>query len=339
MPSEIDIAEFLSVSENIPVVDVRSPAEYRKGHISGSVNLPLFSDDDRVKVGTLYIKNGKEDAYLLGLEIVGPKLQNFAKDAKRLAVNQQLLVHCWRGGMRSNSMAWLFEQAGIQVSTLKGGYKSYRHYVLEWFFKKPNLIVLGGMTGSGKTEILNELRKTGCQVVDLEGLANHKGSAFGGLGQSNQPTQEQFENNLFSLLQLFDYRSVIWIEDESIAIGKVQLPKPLFEFMKQARVISIWRDKETRISRLVDEYAFFSSVELAESIRKIAKRLGGKATNDALAALLEEDYQKVAHIALQYYDKSYQNQLKLKPKENLIEFIPKSNLSHEIAEEILHLKL
>jgi len=339
MPSEIDIAEFLSMAKNIPVIDVRSPSEYLKGHIPGALNLPLFSDDERVKVGTLYVRSGKGDAYLLGLEIVGPKLKSFAEEVKQLAVNQQLLVHCWRGGMRSNSMAWLFEQIGIKVSTLKGGYKSYRHYVLEWFLIEPTLVVLGGMTGSGKTEILNELQKAGCQVVDLEGIAHHKGSAFGGLGQLHQPTQEQFENNLFSNLQLLDYKYAIWIEDESMAIGKVLLPKALHEFMKQSKIICINRDKETRIARLIDEYAHFSSTELAESIQKIAKRLGGKDTNDSLTALLEEDYKKVAHIALQYYDKSYKNLLKLRSKETLIEFVPKSNLSREIAEEILNLQL
>jgi tRNA 2-selenouridine synthase len=236
-------------------------------------------------------------------------------------------------------MAWLFEQVGIQASTLKGGYKSYRCYALEWFLKKPTLVVLGGNTGSGKTEILNELQKAGCQVVDLEDIAHHKGSAFGGLGQLHQPSQEQFENNLFSNLHLLYYKSIIWIEDESMAIGKVLLPKALYEFMKQSKIICIRRDKKTRIARLIDEYALFSSSELAESIQKIAKRLGGKDTKDALAALLENDYKKVAHIALQYYDKSYQKLLKLKPKENLIEFVPKSSLSNEIAEEILNLQL
>jgi tRNA 2-selenouridine synthase len=339
MPSEIDIVDFLLLAKNIPVIDVRSPSEYRKGHIPDAINLPLFSDDERVKVGTLYIKNGKDDAYLLGLEIVGPKLKSFVEEVKQLAVDQQLLVHCWRGGMRSNSMAWLFEQVGIKASVLRGGYKSYRRYVLEWFLIKPDLIVLGGMTGSGKTEILNELQKTGCQVVDLECIAHHKGSAFGGLGQTIQPTQEQFENDLFSTLQLLNYKLPTWIEDESLSIGKVILPKPLYEFMKQANVICIRRDKETRIARLINEYALFSSGELAESIRKIAKRLGGKDTNDALAALLEGDYKTVANIALHYYDKSYQNLLKLKPKEKLIDFTPKSNLPNEIAEEILKLQL
>ena len=339
MPTEIDISTFLNLAKNIPVIDVRSPSEYQKGHIPGAINLPLFSDDERVKVGTLYVKNGKDDAYLLGLEIAGPKLKSFAMEVKQIAVNQQLLVHCWRGGKRSSSMAWLFEQIGIQVKILKGGYKSYRRHALDWFEKKPNIIVLGGMTGSGKTEILNELGKAGQQIIDLEGLACHKGSAFGGLGQVKQPAQEQFENQLFETLQSLDYKDIVWVEDESINIGKNQLPNSWFGHMKQAKVIFLKRDIDIRIARLVEEYAGFSPAELAGSITKIAKRLGGKDTSDALEALQENDFKKVAEITLRYYDKAYLNLMQMRPSENLIDFKPASNLSNEIAQELMHLKI
>jgi tRNA 2-selenouridine synthase len=338
MPLEIDIAEFLLKGKNIPVIDVRSPSEYQKGHISGAKNLPLFSDDERAKVGTLYVKKGKDEAYLLGLELVGPKLKYFAKEATQLAVGGQLLVHCWRGGMRSNSMAWLLEQTGIKAYTLKGGYKAYRHYVQDWFNIPPKLIVLGGMTGSGKTEILNEIGKAGQQVIDLEHIAHHKGSAFGGLGQTNQPTQELFENQLFTNLYVFDYQYVIWVEDESISIGKTQLPNQWFKFMKQAKVICLLCDKETRIKRLMNEYTGFSPELLAGSIKKIEKRLGYDKAKDALGSLLKGDYKTVAEIALYYYDKAYQKQLQERPKENLIHFKPNSELPIEIAKELMNLK-
>jgi tRNA 2-selenouridine synthase len=335
MSEELDIIQFLSLSRQTPVIDVRSPAEYQKGRIPGALNIPLFSNEERAKVGTSYVQKNREEAYLLGLEIAGPKLKMFANEALKIALEKKLLVHCWRGGMRSKSMAWLFDQMGIKTYTLKGGYKAYRRFVLEWFNKPPRLIVLGGMTSSGKTEILHELKKLGQQVLDLEGIAHHRGSAFGGLGKVEQPTQEQFENQLFTILQSFDYEDIIWVEDESISIGRTQLPKQWYQYMQQSPAIFLLCDKVVRVKRLVKEYAVFPSDLLAESIRKINKRLGGDNTKLALEALAKGDYCKVADITLQYYDKAYLNQIKCKPQENIIQFSPKSDASNEIAREIL----
>jgi len=335
MSHALDIINFLSQSQHIPIVDVRSPAEFQKGKIPGAINIPLFSNEERAKIGTTYVKKNRDAAVLLGLEITGPKLKSFAELAMQIAVDKKLLLHCWRGGMRSSSMAWLFEQMGIKTYTLKGGYKAYRHYVLDWFNKPLRLIVLGGMTGSGKTDILHEIQKAGQQVLDLEGIAHHKGSAFGGLGQIAQPTQEQFENQLFTILQSLDYENVIWVEDESISIGKAQLPNQLFKAMQQSPVIILFRDKSIRIKRLMQEYACFSFDQLSESIIKIQKRLGNDHTKLALEALTNGDYSKVAEITLQYYDKAYKNQLTSKQNENIIHFSPKSENADEIAEEIL----
>ena len=337
MSLEIDIIQFLTLNNTMPVIDVRSPAEYHKGHIPGSINIALFSDEERVKIGTSYAKRGKEESFLLGLEIIGPKLKHFASKALDIAVDKKILVHCWRGGMRSNSMAWLFEQMGIYTYRLKGGYKSYRRYALEWFNKQPGIIVLGGMTGTGKTDILKEIRRLGQQVLDMEAIANHKGSAFGGIGQLSQPSQEQFENNLFTELQSFDYGQTIWVEDESLSIGRVQLPKQWFEYMLQSKVICVWLDKETRIRRLIEEYAGFSSNLLAESICKIEKKLGGDNTKAAIDALSMGNYYKVAEITLRYYDKAYQKHLAGRPQENIINHNPLLNLPNEIANEIIRL--
>src|SRR3989339_1355584 len=195
MPKIISVAEFLKRGNSLPIIDVRSPGEYEHAHIPGALALPLFSNEERAEVGTIYKQRGRVQAVQKGLEFVGPKLKDFTKFALKLN-SDELLIHCWRGGMRSSAMAWLLETVGINCSLLKDGYKAYRNHVLESFDLPYKILLLGGYTGSGKTEILSALKEAGEQVVDLEGLSNHKGSAFGALGQGIQPSSEQFENTL-----------------------------------------------------------------------------------------------------------------------------------------------
>ena len=199
MINNIEASEFLEKAETIPVLDLRSPGEYEDGHITGAINMPLFDDDERAKVGTKYKQVSKEEAMLLGLDIVGPKMSDMVRKAMSLAVNGEICLYCWRGGMRSGSVAWLLSTAGLKVTRLVKGYKAYRHHIREAFSQDVNLIVIGGMTGSGKTDILLEMLEQGHQVLDLEGYANHKGSAFGMLGQEKQPSSEQFENDTYEL--------------------------------------------------------------------------------------------------------------------------------------------
>ncbi|MEY2794218.1 MAG: hypothetical protein RJA76_2210, partial [Bacteroidota bacterium] len=180
----------------VPILDVRSPGEFKRAHIPNALSLPLFTDEEREKVGICYKHQGKEKAVELGLEFVGPKLVNFVKYAKKVAFEGEILVHCWRGGMRSASMAWLLETAGLKVFLLEGGYKSYRNFVLKIQSEPLPLRVLGGKTGSGKTELLREMKNAGFQVIDLEDLAKHRGSAFGHFGLEEQPSSEHFENLL-----------------------------------------------------------------------------------------------------------------------------------------------
>ena len=196
MPTPIDIKEFLKLSETHPILDVRTPAEFTQGHIVNALNLPLFTNEERVLIGTLYKKQGKQPAVLKGLEVVGPKLHEYVNEAIKLNKTGTFLVHCWRGGMRSSSMAWFLETYGFKCFTLKGGYKNYRKRVLESFNEEKNILVLGGKTGTGKTLILHELEKHKEQIIDLEKLAHHKGSSFGSLGEEPQSSQEQFENEL-----------------------------------------------------------------------------------------------------------------------------------------------
>jgi tRNA 2-selenouridine synthase len=195
---KLGIPEFLGMASQYPVIDVRSPGEFNSGHIPGAFNIPLFDDSERASVGIKYKNEGRVPAILHGLDLTGPKMTLKLGEAITIAEGGKLLVHCWRGGMRSEAMAWLFSLGGIETEILDGGYKNYRTHLLESLGAKRNYIILGGLTGSGKTEILRTMGLSGSQVIDLEGIACHKGSAFGSLGQPPQPTSEHFANMLYA---------------------------------------------------------------------------------------------------------------------------------------------
>ncbi|MFH0759352.1 MAG: tRNA 2-selenouridine(34) synthase MnmH [Bacteroidota bacterium] len=306
MADSIQIEQFLTLAATHPVIDVRSPSEFARGHIPGALNIPLFDDQERTEVGTAYKQVNKEAAMYLGLDFAGKKLVQLAKEGERKAGKRKiLLVHCWRGGMRSKSMGWLFETMGITCYLLEGGYKSYRNQVHNEFEKPLKLIVLGGRTGSGKTDILCHLEKAGEQVIDLEGLAHHKGSAFGALGEFPQPSTEQFENNLCQKLTALDRKRVTWIEDESRNVGRCVIPGEIYTKMKESRILFLDISREMRASHLVKHYAGYEKDELKMCIRKISKKLGGDRAKEAEDSVDREDFFSTAMITLQYYDKTY----------------------------------
>jgi len=302
----IPIEEFLALAERYPVIDVRAPLEFRQGHIPGAVNIPLFDDHERKVVGTRYKQVNREAAMYAGLEFAGKKLVRLAKEGERVAGNHKtLLVHCWRGGMRSKSMVWLFETLGLTCHLLEGGYKTYRRYVRQVMDRPFKLLVIGGRTGSGKTAILHHLGTLDEQVIDLEGLAHHKGSAFGALGESEQPTTEQFENDLCRQLLEIDPERETWIEDESRNIGKCVIPGEFYDQMKQSRLVFMDISRELRAEYLVGDYASYDPSELKACVRKIGKKLGGDRTRDALESIERRDFRSTAMITLHYYDKAY----------------------------------
>lgn len=314
MLHKLDSEAFLAVpAEAVPILDVRSPGEFAQGHIPGAHNLPLFDNEERAEIGTLYKQQSREAAIERGLAIVGPKMAAFVQQAKALTEGRKLRIHCWRGGMRSESMAWLMQVAGFEVSTLVGGYKAFRQHVLTQLGRPFHLLVLGGKTGSGKTDMLKALAAQGEQVIDLEGLAHHKGSAFGALGQPPQPSSELFGNRLQAALAPLDPQRRIWVEDESHNIGRVHIPEPFWQQMKRAPVLAVEVPMAVRVERLVREYAGADDQELAASLQRIQKRLGGQHIQAALAALAQQDYHTVAAIALRYYDKAYQHGLEQRP--------------------------
>ena len=266
MPDELTVDDFLARPPGVPVIDVRTPAEFALGHIRGALNVPLFSNDERAEIGTAYIEQGRQCAVSLGLRRVGPRLEELARTLLELAApaDSRLHLHCWRGGMRSASVAWLMETTfGCRVATLKGGYKAFRRWVLDSFAIPREVRFLAGLTGSGKTAILKQLADLGACVVDLEGLANHKGSAFGQLGERAQPSQAQFENDLALAWRATEPGRPVWLEDESRMIGKRVLPAAIWERKPAARFHVIELPADERVSHLCQTYAGYPPGELA----------------------------------------------------------------------------
>jgi tRNA 2-selenouridine synthase len=305
MINRLDIVEFLKLAETTHVIDVRTPLEFEHASIPEAFNLPIFSNEERVLVGTCYKQQGREEAILLGFDLTGPKWSGFIKKALEIAPNKKILVHCWRGGMRSGAMAWALSLYGFEVSLLEGGYKRYRNWVLDQFKEGYPLIVLGGMTGSGKTNTLLELKKLNQQVIDLEGIAQHQGSSYGSMGKLVQPSQEHFENILATQLLKIDRTKPVWVEDESLAIGKCFIPNPFFKQMRETSLIKVEIPFQERVDFLVKEYGNLNKEFLIDRTLKIGKRLGPLQTKEAIEAIESDQMAVFIKIVLVYYDKTY----------------------------------
>lgn len=330
----IHIEKFLALAKEHPVIDVRSPGEYNHAHIPGAYSMPLFSDEERKVVGTTYKQQSREKAIKVGLDYFGPKMRKMVEEAegiskKVLGIEEEhsgkqvqipnskiLLIYCWRGGMRSGAVSWLLDMYGFKVYTLAGGYKSFRNYILDTFKQSFHFNIIGGYTGSGKTETLKALQEKGAAVIDLEGLANHKGSAFGNIGMPKQPTQEMFENRLGCELRAMSYEPAtskapfrglggIWLEDESQRIGLVNIPHELWKTMRQSPVYFLDIPFEERLKHITEEYGQLDQQKLIEAIGRIKEKLGGLNAKTAIQLLEEGNTPESFRILLKYYDKFY----------------------------------
>ncbi len=301
--SEIDVKEFLKALG--PIFDVRAPCEFAQGHIPGAISLPLFSDEERAQVGTVYKQNGKEPAIQLGLKFAGLRLPELAKTLLEESQDKACRITCFRGGMRSASVEWLAGLLGLTTFRLDGGYKSYRKHVLEVFERPYTFFILGGFTGSGKTEEIQKLSQEGHQAIDLEALACHKGSAFGLAPGSQQPSNEHFENLLAHALCQCDPEKPIFLEDESCKIGSCSIPKAIYEKMDKAQTFWLDVDFEKRLDRVLTTYGSYPISWLIEQTRKLQKRLGGERTTTIISALQENKIKDAARELLKYYDATY----------------------------------
>jgi len=300
-----------------PLIDVRSPDEYYKGNMPNSINIPLFDNEERSIIGTIYKNKGKEQAVIKGLIFLENKIDSFIdklisaeshfKKNNSFPIEKYAIkIYCARGGMRSKSVSWLLDKFKYKCITLNGGYKSYRKWTLKSFTNEFKLLIIGGKTGTGKTKLLKLLEKNNYQTIDLEKLACHRGSTFGGLGMTKQPTNEQFENFIAEKLQYFKNSLPIFVEAESANIGKCKIPHEFFNQMKNSRRIEIIRSESNRLDELINTYSVFKKEELQESVIRIKKRLGPQRTKIALESIHNEKWDLVCRSVLDYYDKCYE---------------------------------
>lgn len=360
MPVLHPIEDFLRLRDaGLPLLDVRSPAEFQTAHIVGARNLPLFSDEERARVGTAYARQGQEAATLLALRLVGGRLADMVETARQLCPPQPLtpdaaavlaaspsarcaasspvpdhafpplpeapslpgrhvLLHCWRGGLRSRSVGWLLESCGFTVHLLRGGYRAFRAHVRKELARPRPVLILGGMTGCGKTDILHALADRGEQIIDLEGLANHRGSAFGAVALSGgQPGNEAFENDLFEQWRTLDPRRPVWLEDESRRIGHVTLCEEFFRHIDTSPLLVVDLPQPLRIRRLVSIYGDTSpdsppepavAEALCAALQKLRRRLGSEACTRCCELVRAGRLDEAAGRVLHYYDKCYAHQ-------------------------------
>lgn len=316
------------------ILDVRSPGEFCVGHIPGAINVPLFSDAQRAEVGTAYRHQGRAVAIKLGVQFVSAKLPELIEAGVAAARESELLVHCWRGGMRSRSLAQFYQMVDLKPQVLEGGYKAFRKHVHERFELPYDLRVVSGLTGVGKTHVLHALGEQGEQVIDLESLANHRGSSFGGIGMPAQPTTEQFENLLFEKLEACDRSRPIWVEDEGLRIGTVTVPKSFYDQYRHAPAVFIECSRRMRLSNLMRDYGELPPQLLIAGIERIAKRMDGKQVKTAVESVEAGDHAVAIEIVLDYYDKTYEKAKAKIPRQIFILLPGEDRDANQIAESI-----
>ncbi|GIQ67205.1 tRNA 2-selenouridine(34) synthase MnmH [Xylanibacillus composti] len=311
MSKEINVEQLLELQrkQQLVPIDVRSPSEYAEGTIPGSLNFPLFDDEERAEIGTLYKQESRQAAMDRGLEIVSAKLPQLIRSISQ--VDGQKAVFCWRGGMRSKTTATMLSLMGIEALRLTGGIREYRRWVvetLEGFVLKPQVIVLNGHTGTGKTDILLELKKRGFPVLDLEGMAGHRGSIFGQIGLQAR-NQKQFDAMLVHELLALNEQPYILLEGESRRIGKVVLPEFLMEKKESGLHLVLELPVEERVQSILQEYQPWKHTEeIREAFRRIKSRIHTPVAKEIEECLNAEHFERAVHLLLvHYYDPRYQH--------------------------------
>ena len=326
------------------VIDVRSPSEFLDDHIPGAVNMPVLSDVERADIGTIYKQQSsflarKKGAALVARNIAG----HLDNQLKKVGPEFSPLIHCWRGGQRSRAFAQICSEIGWKSYTLKGGYKSYRRSVLrdlEEIATTLVFIVIAGRTGSGKTDILKELKHEGAQVLDLEGLAVHRGSLLGRIENRLQPSQRLFESNLCSDLSKFDLKKPIYVESESSKIGNVQIPKDIWKQIVAAPMISIITPTPSRAIYLLSEYKHLmvDISDLNKLVSGMAQRHGQARTKVWRDLIKAKNWQSLAENLLKtHYDPAYDKSILRHNRLVLAEIKQQDCLIHNVKATATHI--
>jgi tRNA 2-selenouridine synthase len=326
---------FIQNRNSIAIIDVRSEGEYEQGHFPGAYSIPILNNEERAAVGTCYKRKGNAAAVLLGYELVGTKFGTYIQAAKKVAPNKVIGIYCWRGGLRSNIMASLLKSAGFTVYILAKGYKSYRHWALFQLQQPKYIKVLGGHTGSAKTEMLQWLAEQGEQVIDLEKLANHRGSAFGHIGLGNQPTKEHFENMLALEWSQMSRMKPLWLEDENRMIGHISLPDNVYVQIRESKLYKMMVPENERALHILNTYGKMPVESLAAATTSIKKRLGDALYREAISLLESGDLAGWLRIVLHYYDKAYEHG-NAKRDSNIVVMKSREAFMHDILHPNLH---
>ncbi len=285
------------------LIDVRTPKEFEESTIPGAINIPLFSNEERAIVGRLYTKVGQQEAIEKGYSFVQEKLPNLLEKIKKYR-EKKIVIFCWRGGMRSQCFVMLLENLGFNVMQLEGGYRAYRKHVieeLENYKIKAKLVVLYGLTGSGKTKLLKKFKNS----LDLEDFAQHRSSLFGDIGLKPR-SQKMFESLLLKRLEELKDEKYIITEGESRKIGNVIIPEGIFKQIKEGIKVRVEATMEERIKNLVECYSNKEDHKMVEKIKMLSKRMGNKKTEQLLELLEKKKFEEVARILLEeYYDPLY----------------------------------
>jgi tRNA 2-selenouridine synthase len=306
---EITVEEALK--KGFTFVDVRTAEEFEEFHIPGALNVPLFTKEEREKISKIYYSKGEKEARLYALELAGSKLHRIVRKIKEIKDrHKNIVIYCWRGGMRSLSVTAICNLTGVHVSRLHGGYRAFRQYILkrlEEICQEANLVILYGPTGVGKTRILRKLKEEGYPVIDLEGLAGHRGSVFGGIGLE-QPSQKMFDSLLWFELEKLKGSPYILIEGESKKIGKLFIPEPFWKSMEKGKKIQLTIPLIERVKISMEDYGVneFPSETYLEALERIRKILGDERYEKLKELIKAKSYKEaVKELMINYYDKLY----------------------------------
>lgn len=302
------LEEYILRQDSYCTVDMRTPGEFQQFHIPHALSYPILTDEEHKEVGTLYVAGQHQEAKLTALSYALPKVSRYTKDMMALKKEyEHVVLYCSRGGMRSRVFYAMLRAMGLSVQRLAGGYKEYRQFVrqrLTEFTQEKEFIVLHGKTGVGKTEILKSLKKEGASILDLEGLARHRGSSFGGVGLGDQPSQKMFESLLYETL--LTSTNPIYTEGESNRIGQLFIPKELFLKINQGKRIVIEDEMIHRVERIKMDYLQGTQKEMLASLDRLQKYLSKDKYRRFYKKIEEKEYEEVIEALItDYYDSHY----------------------------------